>query len=138
MDFSTFITNGEPTALEILHPLTDLPIVDEAGNKATLLVVGKDSKKFKDLEERLQSKKLAVLNRGGKIKLTTESLEDEVLTKLCATVVEVKNISLDGAPVTASKKDLVNLFEKCPFVRKQLEAFIEEDSNFIKDSSANS
>ncbi|MEN6621492.1 MAG: hypothetical protein ABFD50_08095 [Smithella sp.] len=132
MDFSSFVTNGDPVVFEILNPATNLPIEDENGNKAALVVVGTDSEQFKKARNKITNTAIKRMNGSTKIKKSAEEIEAEQVDLLCACVVDVQNISLNGMPVSANKESLKQLFEVCPFVFRQLEAFVYDEANFIK------
>lgn len=136
MDFAKIAISKKPMEVEILHPTTFEPLVDEFENIAKFLVISKDHPDAQKAAEKIyeKTKKKLRKNPGKGLDLSFDEAKDQGLSLLLACIVGVENIVFDGEPVTNTPESLKALFEACPFVQDQIQAFIDDQANFIQAS----
>lgn len=120
------------------HPETLEDLENDKGKKMTLTVVGTESTSRKKAL-RQQARELAAKRRG---KRKPENVTDEELDKAEASALELivccisgwKNILIDGEDVKYSAEAARELLTRFPWIRDQVEEFVNDLGNFLPDS----
>lgn len=134
MDLST-IDFGAAGAAELilLHPVTQVPLKDvETGEDVSITLVGIDSDTYKVAERKVTNAKLARVKGARGSKFTAEEIESNKVELLAACIVGWKNIALDGVNVDYNPVNAKKLLLKAGWVAEQVEEFVEDRSNFLK------
>ena len=88
----------------------------------TITVFGVGSRAFKNGKR--EAAKAKVLSKS-------ES-EDYIIHYIAASMIKSwENVEDDEGEIEFSINNAINLFETCPFIYRQLESFIEDNSNFF-------
>lgn len=114
--------------VEIYHPGTN----EDLGIK--IHVLGKDSDEFQKVSRAQTKKRLAKLNKGGfrAGSIPTEEIEQDGLELLAACTVSWSGVVIGGKEVTCSRESAVELYERFPWIREQVDTAIGDRANFIK------
>lgn len=141
MDLSNFDTvEAERGATLIVdNPVTGEALIDEASNEPVELeLLGKDSTTYRERSHKVQTKRLNKSVRGGKFKVDQSGLEEDNLHMLVLCTVGWKHMVIDGEELEYSIMNARTLYERCPWLREQAEAFINERCNFMGNSHSGS
>lgn len=131
MDLDVFEVVTEGTVLEVRHPITQEPMVLDDGTKVTVTLVGMDSPEWRDRQQALINKRLSM---RAKKPLTAEEIEEEGLRSLAACVKAWTGMRLAGELFECNTKNALALFRRLPDLRRQVDAFISDNANFLKAS----
>lgn len=126
-----------PFEMKVISPETGEPLLTEDGKNVSIMAVRFDSDKFIEVDTQLSDKRIAEVMEGKKRPKvqSVPAIRAEMLDRVMACVVEVRNIEVNGVLVDANDKASVSMmFKKLPWLRRQFEAFINDDSNFYKAS----
>lgn len=118
---------GAPMVLK--GPATGAEIQDADGNKATLLLFGKDSDAYQRAERAFQKEMAALPRRAGKA-ADPKVFEDYVFERTVACTAGWQHCSYAGE--TTFSPDLIRkLYRNEPWVLEQAVGFIEDREHFI-------
>ena len=126
IDLSQFETDESGKWLEVVHPVTGAPLTDEDGNTTAILLVGKDSKEYRQAQRKITARRLKP-NR----KATPDLLENEVMEVWTACTKDWRGIEEDGVELECTPANVRKVYAKYRFVAEQVEEFIEDRGNFI-------
>jgi len=132
MDISAIGKAQDTIDVELYHPVTGEPILNEDKSVMTVTVHGPYSKVYKKANHDLLNRRLARANRsGGKITATAEELESQgfdILVKIVAGW----NITLDGEKPKATESKIREVFTDYPWLREQVDAGVSDTKAFLK------
>jgi len=136
MDLSQFDTVSAAdrgASLQLSHPLTGAPLVDEASKQpVTINVLGADSHKYTDLLHRAKNKARAALAKHGKKAVrTAEETEAEELEVAVKCTVGWSYVSWQGQPLPFSEANARMLYTERPWVLEQVQEFMEDRTNYL-------
>lgn len=135
LDLSTLDTAkcaDEGADLELRHPSTRATFCNDAGDPITIRLVGVDSAIYRKAQAALTNRKLVQNKRG--VKITAEELEADALEMAAkCTVSWSSDLALDGAPIPFSKQNAAKLYQRFPWIKEQVEEFINDRANFLQD-----
>lgn len=133
MDLATLDVTSAANAgatLTLRHPVTgdDLPM--------TITLAGKDSATWKEAERKYADKRLAQMQRNGKMgNITTAEVEKRGLKLLAAVTLDWTGIELDEKPVACTKENAEHIYAKFAWIAEQVDEFVGDRSNFLPDTS---
>ena len=146
LDFDTEAKSSEGVELEILEPVNNNP------TGIMITVVGKDSTHarsyLKDVANDALRRDAKRQARGKKEEVkTVDQLQDQNLSFLAACTTSwrlldrdddsnstTNTIVLGGEELQFTKENIKKLYKKCPWIAPQVDEWIGDYSNFIKDS----
>lgn len=133
MDLSS-IKPQEIFTVELRHPATDEPLIDDDGTAVSISVYGPGSDRNRAVRHKRAN---AYLKKGRKIKLTAIEVEKGAAEDLAELVCEVKGLEINGAPVTP--ENIVNLFLSPEFfwVKEQVDNAAGDYENFFRENLKN-
>jgi hypothetical protein len=139
MDLSTLETTSvaeQGAAMEVQHPVTGAVLTDTSGAALTITLAGQDSERFRKAERRITNKRLASQAAGRRIALTSEGLETDAIERLVACTITWSGITLDGEAKDCTPENAREAYKRLPWLREQVERFVEDRANFLKTQSA--
>ena len=134
MDLKLIKTLEEPTRLDLRHPATGetLKYGKDDSKAMHLLVFGRDSDTYRKHQRKLLDKRLKEQQKFRQVKMTAAQLEDEGIEQL-AIVTVGGAVFLDGKEVPVDQKNAADLYREYPWIREQVDMFVEDRSNFLSD-----
>jgi len=130
MDLSSLETQAGST-MTVMHPVEDIPLLGGDGDPVTFSLLGIDSEEYRASQRGITNKRLS---RKNKFKITAEQLELETIEVLVACTVNWSdNFEVDGSAYPFSKDNAKALYERFPWVREQVDDFIGERANFLRN-----
>jgi len=118
--------------LELDHPVTGDPLIDEeSGEAISIILLGTDSKTYRDKQREYQRKRLSKMTkkRGKEMDLT---MSDEDACDLLATcTVGWEHMVENGEELEFSKEAAYKLYMKYNWIREQVDMFIADRENFM-------
>ena len=128
MDISELMTQGaheEGAEVEIFHP--------EDRDKSMgvfFAVLGIDSMAFQSAEKKAYNKQVVTYRKSGELS-EDQTIELEI-AQIVAVVTGWRGIENGTKDVPYSKEKCLELMTKSPWLRKQIERFVDERKNFTK------
>lgn len=120
----------EGADMTVMHPVEDTPLEGSDGKPVVFKVVGIDSEQYRSAQRAAQNRRLSKKNR---LKITAEQLEYEVLESLVAcTIGWSNNFEVDGAALKFSSENAKDLYLRFPWLREQVQDFVEDRANFLR------
>ena len=135
MDLSALDTSKaaeQGAKLHLRHPTEDYPITDNGkkdGQPVTITLIGADSETFRRFSQSQMDRRLKA---ASKRQYTSAAAEEDATDLLVACTVGWGNIELDGKDLPFSKENAKLLYDRLPWVKEQVGAFIGERANFLK------
>jgi hypothetical protein len=132
MDLSALDTRkaaDEGAKLQLRHPVEDSPLTKDDGSPITITLVGSDSATFKRAMQVQADRRLKSNNRRS---ISMQSIEDDAIDLLSAATIGWDGIVVDGEELPFSNENAKALYERFPWIREQVNAFIGERANFLK------
>lgn len=120
---------NDGVAIDILHPITKEPL------GITITVLGSDSAAFKKLATDQNRRRVAKMEKAGGFKISAVSQDErdeDALELLAACTKSWGNVVLDGALLECTRDNAINLYERLPWLREQIDGAIGDRANFIK------
>jgi hypothetical protein len=143
MDMDQFELTSEPQFLQLLHPVTRLPLFDKMddpdnpGNKIDnpdepcgVDIVSSDSEEFRKHVRRVTNKNLDLGSRNRK-SLSAEELEDEANKTMSACITAIRNIAWKGK-VLKAPEDVPLMLRVLPWAKEQVDRAMSERERFMK------
>ncbi len=121
---TTIITLVDPDDLET-------PLTNADGSPMTITVLGPFSKKYKELNFKVQNKRLKHVQRtGGRMQVSAEELAASSREVLVGCVVDW-NITVEDEPEPFTHEAVAKVFEEFPWVASQVDAAVGNELNFL-------
>lgn len=135
VDISKIDSSGSEESPAFLH-LEDaegnLLYADEAETqKVGIWLLGADSKTSQKYQRKLTQKAL----RGRKTKTSAEDVRNQSTGLYVALSNSFDHIEMGGSTLSVGDEDLMKKFYEVPFIRRQVEAFIHDASNWLGEPS---
>lgn len=126
LDFSSldFGAGAEGGKLALEHPVTG----EALGTVITL--AGIDSKLYRQAQREIANRRL----KGRRKKtLEMEDFENDNLELLARCTLEWNTVLLDGAELPCTRENARKFYDRFPWVREQVEAYVNDRNNFLRD-----
>lgn len=123
--------DGQKATLELLNPQTYSTLTDDEGNVATITLYGPDSTQLKSAQRSFMDKALKNGTRRKKLNMSAEQIEAQSLDILVAATADWENIAFGDEELDCTPANVRKVYTQVPFIREQVEEFINERSNFL-------
>lgn len=100
---------------------------------ATVTLYGPDSAESQELDAKLADKRLGRIQQRGGQKISASELNELQLEKLTGLTKEIGNFTSSGEPYPSTKSNIFALYQKNPWLREQVQDFLEDRRNFFKE-----
>ena len=118
---------GEKVTLS--HPGTGELFYNGDGSEMTVTILGPDSDKWKTTRHAIYNRRMAL----KKARVSGEEVDNTLLNSLVAVTVSW-NITLGGEQPQCTPDKVREVYEKYPWVMKQVQAYFDDETNFSKVS----
>lgn len=115
--------------VQIYHPGTN----EDLG--ITIRVLGKDSDEFQKKSREQSKKRMAKMSKGGfrsTAAVPVEEIERDGLELLAACTKSWDGIVVDGKAVDCTQPNAIDIYERFPWIKEQVDTAIGDRANFIK------
>ena len=132
MDLDKFNFKESPAQkMDLTNPVTEEILIDDSGQPIWIALYGADSDVFRKAMRAYGNKKLA---KGSK-KQTMEELE-QISSKLLSKVTAgwSDQLIVNGEHPDCNEQSAAWLYAEYPWIREQVDAFVNERSNFLKSA----
>ncbi len=139
-DFRTLATRAPSTegaTLTVLHPATRLPLGTE-DRPITITLAGVDSDQYRAASQAATNRRMEVASRKRQYTLDAAQVDAEAIELVVACVIGWEGVTLDGQELPCTPANARRLFEECPWLRADCEAFIGDRSHFFGTSPTSS
>jgi hypothetical protein len=120
---------GEGAVMEVVHPVEGTVLKDDNGQPITITLMGADSEKAKKRQRAEVNKRL---KSGRNNKITAEELEENGVNLLALCTLSWSGIKLDGQLLECTAENAAMLYQRTPWLREQVDAFVGDRGNFLK------
>ncbi len=123
--------------VEIEHPITGAPILNDSGKPWTIYVRGEDSPSVRDIIKRQHNKWTERLRKRGQLS-DADSAQQERVEKLQAATIRWENApQLDGGPFEYTNDNARKLYAdpRFPWVLEQVESAMVDRKRFFSKGS---
>lgn len=101
---------------------------------ATITLYGPDSTESQELDAKLSDKRLQRIQQRGGQKISSTELNEMMLEKLVGLTREISNFFVKGEVYASTKTNIYSLYHGNPWLREQVQDFLEDRRNFFKES----
>lgn len=137
MDLANFdTTKPEQTGtLELKHPGTGVVLKDEKTDKPiTITLLGLDHPSVQKERKRVMDKRLgSAVGKGGKVRISADELDEDGMNLLVKCTTSWEGIVFNGQALECTPDNVRMLYTKVPAIREQVDEFVNERSNFLKN-----
>lgn len=121
--------------MPVRRPDTLEPVFNDDGTPMTITVASADSDKFQKASRNARNRRNQVAGRrGGNGMPRAEEIDNDSIDLLTAVVIRW-NITFGGRKPECTPASVRNLYLKRPWIMRQVDAFIADDANFMKNSA---
>lgn len=131
MDLSNFIPTKDTIEVVLKHPVTDEVLTKDDGKPMVIVVNAPHSPKFKAVVHEQANKRLKKASKGKVAPITAEEWEESMIEGLAKTT-ESWDIQMNGKSVKFSLEAVIDLYNKLPWVKEQVQAAQEDYTSFLK------
>jgi len=114
--------------MEICHPSTGEPLIDNDGNVVGISLVGRDSSEYRGAQRSITNRRLS---RKSNSAITAERLESEGNEVLARCTKSWVGIVLEGESLECNFANALKLYNKVHWLKEQVDEFVSERSNFL-------
>jgi hypothetical protein len=118
----------EGVEIELRHPVTDEPL------EIHIRVAGVDSTRFRDALIEVQRARRARLVTEKRGERTPAEIEEDQVYLLATCTLGWRGVVIDGAEPVCNEAEARRLYMRFPWVRTQLDDFIQDRRNFLPRS----
>lgn len=108
--------------LELLHPVSGQTL------GVQIRLIGADSENYRKAMRSAAAKRV---NSRSRTALSPEELDREALNILAQATLGWEGVVIDGETVSFSRDQAVGLYKRFPWIREQVEAFVNDRGNFL-------
>lgn len=125
------------TVVELEHPATGDPILDEAGVPWTITVLGDDAGVVRALDRKHQDRRAEKMRKGKDWALDAASLDAERTDRLVAATIAWHGITLNGETLDCNAKNVAKIYgdKRFAWVGEQLTRAMVDRTRFFVISS---
>lgn len=127
-DLGSFDGIDQATKMNVCHPGTGVPLLNEAGENIFIEVYGKDSDVYRKTQRGITDRRLKA--RQGSI--TAERIEAEA-TEVLAACTKSWNLVVDGAVPDCNAGKAKTVYARFKWLKEQVDDYIAERANFLAD-----
>jgi len=128
MDLNAFQTETGGLICPLENPITGEALLDDKGEVAVRLM-SPESREYKAIAHEYTNKRLKRMNRRNI--LDAAELDVQNVEMLARVITGFTNFEYDGK-VPSTLREKIDMLNALPWVRKQCEAFLQDEKNFIK------
>lgn len=128
-------SSEEGSWMQLKHPVTEaLLFSDKAKSKPIrLLLLGRDSAKYRNKSREAQNRRLEKIKPGAKkISIKAEEIENDGLAIVISCTKGWENITIDGEEKEFNQNNLIEFYTRFPAFFEQADNFIGNRGNFLK------
>lgn len=140
MDFSQYAAKTTvPVKLHLIGADGKKLFTGQDGKEpVTISLVGVDSENYQAAARASQNRRLAKINPRKVRQVTAEEMENDALEILVACTIAWEGIGWGKEDLKCTPENVRKVYANVPFIREQVDEFINDRSNFLGNSSKNS
>lgn len=120
LDIKSFANHG--IEVEVVHPVTGIPLKGLDGEPWIIKLIGKDSDKYRKLNSDIIQRRFT--NQSDRQKITPEDIEEERHLVLSGCILDWKNFVKDSQVFHFSKENAEYMVRQFPWFAEQIESVI--------------
>lgn len=127
--FDTVPAANQGQVMEVLHPATNQPLLDDEDNPVTITLAGIDSDVFRKAQRAATNRRLAM---KGRTKITADELETDALETLVACTLGWSGIGMNGEALECNHANIRKVYTEFRWLREQVDEFVGDRAAFMK------
>ena len=131
MDLKNLTPTSDTVEVEILHPTTLEPLLNDNSKPMVITMYAPHSKEYKAAVHEQTNKRLKQAQSKKKVDLTAEDIEDATLD-LFAKTTKSWNITYDGEEPNFSVSKAKEIYSEVFWIRDQIDEAVSNSLNFKK------
>jgi hypothetical protein len=132
MDLSQFeVTDSDLGVMRVRHPATGDELATEKGDAVTLTMIGMDSQRYREAQRKIIDVRLKNRSRAAALPSAGET-EKAIVEGLAIAVVAWQNFGLGAEQTPCTTENVITAFDRLPWLRNQVDAFLGDRANFLK------
>lgn len=134
-DLSDLFSTDTPTAMTLENPKTFEPLIGAGGKPMQVMLLSSDSEAARAAEKRVANDMLerASRARGGRFKMDADASERYARQRFLSRLAGWENLVVDGKPFPFNEENKSRVYDDRKFglIRRQIEAFMVDEGNFL-------
>lgn len=138
--FDTVTASEEGVLLELRDVQTGEVITDDDGKPITLLLAGPDSERARKAEYAATNRRIKMRGRRTDRPITVEEMQEDAFEVLIACTIAWSGFAFPGETQEpeCTPQNVRQVYKRYPQIRRQAEAFRQNEANFLKPSPTSS
>lgn len=131
MDLKDFTPKSGEIVVEIKHPVSKEPLINDDGSAMTITLYAQHSKDYKKVQRDLVKQRLKKAEETGNKEFDYEEMEELALT-LMAKVTKSWNITFGGVKPKLTEKKAREIYEEVFWMKDQIDEAASKSLDFMK------
>lgn len=131
MDLKDLTPTSDDIVVELTHPSTGEKLFSEDKKPMTITLYAPHSKEYKKVIHEQTNKRLKVVNKTGKLDITSEELEENTLS-LMASITKSWDITFDKEKPECTYDKALTMYEEVFWIKPQLDNAVESYLGFMQ------
>ena len=131
MDLKDLTPTSDDIVVELTHPSTGETLFSEDKKPMTITLYAPHSKEYKKVLHEQTNKRLKVVNKTGKLDITSEELEENTLS-LMASITKSWDITFDKEKPECTYSKALTMYEEVFWIKPQLDNAVESYLGFMQ------
>lgn len=131
MDLKDLTPKSDDIVVNIVHPISKEPLVNDDGSPMTITIYAQHSKEYKKVQRELINKRLKEAQAAGNTDIDYEQLEAAAL-ELMAKTTKAWDITFDGKKPKLTEAKARQIYDEVFWIKNQIEEAVADSLDFMK------
>lgn len=131
MDLKDLTPKSDDIVVNIVHPISKEPLVNDDGSPMTITLYAQYSKEYKKAQRELINKRLKEAQAAGNTDIDYEQLEAAAL-ELMAKTTKAWDITFDGKKPKLTEAKARQIYDEVFWIKAQIEEAVADSLDFMK------
>lgn len=131
MDLKDLTPKSDDIVVNIVHPISKEPLVNDDSTPMTITVYAQHSKEYKKVQRELINKRLKEAQAAGNTDIDYEQLEAAAL-ELMAKTTKAWDITFDGKKPKLTEAKARQIYDEVFWIKAQIEEAVADSLDFMK------
>lgn len=131
MDLKDLTPKSDDIVVNIVHPISKEPLVNDDGSPMTITLYAQYSKEYKKVQRELINKRLKEAQAAGNTDIDYEQLEAAAL-ELMAKTTKAWDITFDGKKPKLTEAKARQIYDEVFWIKAQIEEAVADSLDFMK------
>lgn len=131
MDLKDLTPKSDDIVVNIVHPISKEPLVNDDGSPMTITIYAQHSKEYKKVQRELINKRLKEAQAAGNTDIDYEQIEAAAL-ELMAKTTKAWDITFDGKKPKLTEAKARQIYDEVFWIKAQIEEAVADSLDFMK------